>query len=59
MSHSADTELLSKKLDKFNFANLFKIIDNGKNSYYDISKTIIFHNINDTTDMYYDYYEPT
>lgn len=33
------------QLDKFNMANMFDVIQRGPNSYFNISKTIIFNNV--------------
>lgn len=33
------------KLDKYNFANLFDVVELGEKSYFNIGKTIVFENV--------------
>lgn len=50
-------ELISiKKLDQYDFANFFNVINLGEKSYFNINKTIIFNNIDDTSESYYSTY---
>ena len=35
----------TQKLDNYNFANLFNVVELGENSYFNISKTIRFDNV--------------
>lgn len=49
--------LSNKQLDKFNFANLFNVVDLSDKSYYNISKTINFQNVLDIENGYVDYYQ--
>jgi hypothetical protein len=36
-----------RKLDRNDFANLFNVVELGENSYFNISKTIRFDNVDD------------
>ena len=45
-----------KKLDQYDFANFFKVINLGEKSYFNIHKTIFFNNINDIPTSYYSTY---
>jgi hypothetical protein len=53
---SSDLEITSK-LSKYSLANLFNVVQLGENSYFNISKTILFENINDIPASYYTVYE--
>lgn len=45
-----------KKLDQYNFANLFNVINLGEKSYFNINKTILFENMDDIPLSYYSSY---
>ena len=44
-------------LDKYNFARLFDVVQRGKNSYFNLCKTIRFKNIDTMLPKYYSDYE--
>lgn len=46
-----------KELDKYNFANFFKVINLGEKSYYNLYKTINFVNYADVDITKFDLYE--
>jgi vacuolar-type H+-ATPase subunit C/Vma6 len=46
-----------KKLDKYNFANLFHVAECGENSYYNISRTMRFDNMDSIPESMYQTYE--
>ena len=45
------------KLDKYNFANLFDVVELGEKSYFNINKTINFENVEYIPDTAYYMYE--
>jgi hypothetical protein len=47
----------NRLLDKYNFANLFNVVECGENSYFNISKTIRFDNIDSIPETLYKTYE--
>jgi len=55
--YNAIPELTSiKKLDMYDFANFFNVINLGEKSYFNINKTIIFENIDNMPTSYYSSY---
>lgn len=46
-----------KKLDRFDFANLFYVVEKNENSYFNINKTIEFVNLENTSSNFYTVYE--
>lgn len=46
-----------KKLDRFDFANLFYVVEKNENSYFNINKTIEFVNLENTSSNFYTIYE--
>jgi hypothetical protein len=58
MKYNDLTELTeNKKLNQYDFANLFNVVERGKNSYFNISKTINFINNEQILPSYYTMYE--
>ncbi len=51
-----DIDLLNY-LDKYNFARLFDVVQRGKNSYFNLCKTIRFENIDTMLPKYYSNYQ--
>lgn len=49
--------VIEKKLDTYNFANLFNVVEIGENSYFNICKTIHFENQENIPETYYFDYE--
>ena len=47
----------TKYLDKYDFARLFDVVQRGKNSYFNLCKTIRFQNIDTMLPKYYSDYE--
>jgi nucleoid-associated protein YgaU len=47
---------IEDKLDQYNFANLFNVVQLGEKSYFNICKTIQFDNIDYIPQSYIDYY---
>lgn len=45
------------KLDMYNFANLFNVVELGENSYFNINKTINFKNVDYIPESLYSIYE--
>lgn len=45
-----------KKLDQYDFANFFNVINLGEKSYFNINKTITFDNMDDMSESYYSTY---
>ena len=54
--YNAISELSNNKLDQYNFANLFNVVNLGEKSYFNINKTIVFKNIDDIGLNYYSTY---
>ena len=51
------TELTNiKKLDQYDFANFFNVVNLGEKSYFNINKTIFFNNMDDISPSYYSTY---
>lgn len=51
--------VITNKLDTYNFANLFNVVEIGENSYFNICKTIHFENQDSIPETYYFDYEIT
>jgi nucleoid-associated protein YgaU len=54
-----DCKQLADRLSEYNFANLFNVVQLGEKSYFNISKTLTFDNIQDIPEQYYTLYELT
>lgn len=48
---------LNSYLDKYDFARLFEVVQRGKNSYFNLCKTIRFQNIDTMLPKYYSNYQ--
>jgi hypothetical protein len=48
---------IGDNLSEYNFANLFNVVQLGEKSYFNISKTLRFDNIQDIPEQYFNVYE--
>lgn len=49
--------LLTNNNSKYNFSNLFSVVNKGENSYFNMSKTINFSNLQQLPKEYFQYYK--
>lgn len=59
MKYNNIEEYKDSKLDLYNFANIFDVVQKGEKSYFNICKTIRIQNLNKMLPEYYTTYEVT